>query len=175
MRFVSSYLQGDFLTPTSSTSYVGIFYPADKPLEPSPFDAWDVPLLSQPCRLEAFSPEKCAVYGGGDNRSELRVAPSPVQSQSRRSTKASNQKRLPQMTPSNRCSIQDDLVSELAALSTKLNTLSPNWVRSEQAREEIQQRREALQIELKRHRAKGHDGQRCPGFNPRPYSFSAAR
>ncbi len=79
------------------------------------------------------------------------------------------------MKPSNRCRIQDDLVSELTALSSKLNTPRPNWVRSEQAREEIQQRRETLQIELKQHRKKGHDGNRCPWFNPRPYSLSAAR
>ncbi len=41
------------------------------------------------------------------------------------------------MKPSNRCRIQDDLVSELTALSSKLNKLSPNWVHSEQEREEI--------------------------------------
>jgi hypothetical protein len=74
-----------------------------------------------------------------------------------------------------RCRVQDDLVGQLDALNSKLNTLSPSWVHSEQEREEIQQRRETLQVELKQHRKKGHNGTRCPWFNPLPYSLSAAR
>lgn len=62
------------------------------------------------------------------------------------------------------CPIEDNLVRKLATLSDKLNTLSPRWVRSEEAREEIQQQRETLQVEIKQHRSKGHDGQRCPSF-----------
>lgn len=74
------------------------------------------------------------------------------------------------------CRIDVDLVRELAALSNKLNTLSPTWVRSAEEREEIQQRREVLQVEIKQHRKKGHDGKPCPAFGlhrvaPRAKSF----
>jgi hypothetical protein len=75
----------------------------------------------------------------------------------------------------NRCRIQDDLVSELTALSSKLNRPNPTWVRSEAEQDEIQKRRETLQVELKQHRKKGHNGTRYPGFNPPRYSLSAAR
>jgi hypothetical protein len=78
------------------------------------------------------------------------------------------------MNAPNGCRIQDDLVSELTSLSNKLNTLSPNWVHDEQERKDIQERREALQIEIKRHRTKGHDGKRCPSFN-RVAAFSPPR
>jgi hypothetical protein len=73
------------------------------------------------------------------------------------------------------CRVEDDLVRELATLSDKLNTLNPNWVRSEEAREKIQQRRETLQVEIKRHRAKGHDGQRCPSFDSRKAALYTSR
>ena len=65
------------------------------------------------------------------------------------------------------CRVESDLVRELAMLSNKLNTLSPSWVRNEESREEIQQRREALQVEIKQHRKKGHDGKSCPSFDAR--------
>src|SRR5215471_13141527 len=66
-----------------------------------------------------------------------------------------------------KCHIHDGLVQELSILNSKLNSLSPHWVRSEQAREEVQEQRETLQAELKEHRRKGHDGKRCPSFDPR--------
>ena len=58
--------------------------------------------------------------------------------------------------------MKDDLVNLLIALNNKLNTLSPSWLHSEQARAEIQERRESLYIEIKQHRAKGHEGKPCP-------------
>jgi len=70
------------------------------------------------------------------------------------------------------CHIEDHLVRELSTLNEKLNTLSPGWVRSEEAREEIQKRRETLQTEIKHHRSKGHDGKRCPSFNLRKTALS---
>lgn len=75
------------------------------------------------------------------------------------------------MKTGNRCEVQDDLISELTALSNKLNTLSPNWVHDEQKRMKIQERRETLQVEIKQHRAKGHDGKPCPFFEPRRMTF----
>jgi hypothetical protein len=66
------------------------------------------------------------------------------------------------MTLGTTCPVKDDLVNQLSALNNKLNTLSPDLVHSEQEREEIQQRRELLYIEIKRHRAKGHEGKPCP-------------
>lgn len=65
------------------------------------------------------------------------------------------------------CRVEEGLVTELAVLSNKLNTLSPAWVRDEQQRREIQLRRETLQTEIKRHRTKGHAGKRCPSFDLR--------
>jgi len=78
------------------------------------------------------------------------------------------------MKSENGCRVQADLVSELSALNGKLNTLSPHWVRSDKERDEIQKQRETLQAELKQHRAKGHDGKRCPSFDPRAITLSAA-
>jgi hypothetical protein len=66
------------------------------------------------------------------------------------------------MTSENQCKIKNDLVNQLIALNAKLNTLSPSLVRSEQARGEVQQLREELYVEIKRHRAKGHRGKPCP-------------
>ena len=66
------------------------------------------------------------------------------------------------MKSGKKCPVKDDLVRQLVALNNKLNTLSPDLVHGEQAREEIQQQRESLYIEIKRHRAKGHDGKPCP-------------
>lgn len=62
----------------------------------------------------------------------------------------------------NNCKVKDDLVNQLVALNDKLNTLSPALLHSEQARAEVQQRRESLYAEIKLHRAKGHEGKRCP-------------
>jgi hypothetical protein len=66
------------------------------------------------------------------------------------------------MTSGKKCKVKDDLVNQLIALNNKLDTLSPDLLRSEQERAEVQERRESLQIEIKRHRAKGHDGKPCP-------------
>ena len=66
------------------------------------------------------------------------------------------------MTSGNKCKVKDDLVNRLIALNDKLNTLSPTFLHSEGARAEVQERRETLHAEIKRHRAKGHDGKPCP-------------
>jgi hypothetical protein len=58
--------------------------------------------------------------------------------------------------------VKDDLVNQLIALNNKVNALSPNLLHSEQARAEVQERRESLYVEIKRHRAKGHEGKPCP-------------
>jgi len=73
------------------------------------------------------------------------------------------------------CRVEADLVRELTALSNKLNTLSPSWVHSEQAREQIQERRQVLQAEIKQHRSKGHAGKRCPSFDLRRAALSTSR
>ena len=66
------------------------------------------------------------------------------------------------MTSGNKCKVKDDLVNQLIALNNKLNTLSPALLHSQQARAEVQERRESPYVEIKRHRAKGHAGKRCP-------------
>jgi hypothetical protein len=76
------------------------------------------------------------------------------------------------MTPGNNCNVKDDLVNQLIALNNKLNTLSPALLRSEQARAEVQERRESLYAEIKRHRAKGHEGKPCPAAQRAPYRSS---
>ena len=74
------------------------------------------------------------------------------------------------MTSQIKCNVKDDLVNLLTALNDKLNTLSPSWLHSEQARAEVQERRESLYIEIKQHRAKGHEGKPCPAAQRLPYS-----
>ena len=74
------------------------------------------------------------------------------------------------MTSENKCKVKDDLVNQLIALNDKLNTLSPGLLRSQQARAEVQERRESLYAEIKRHRAKGHEGKPCPAAQRVPYS-----
>jgi hypothetical protein len=66
------------------------------------------------------------------------------------------------MTSGNKCKVQDDLVKQLIALNNKLNTLSTAFLHSPQARAEVQERRETLHVDIKRHRAKGHEGKPCP-------------
>ena len=63
------------------------------------------------------------------------------------------------------CQIKDALVNQLIALNNKLNLLSPHLVRSEEERAEVEQQRESLYSDLKRHRSKGHDGKPCPARN----------
>ena len=74
------------------------------------------------------------------------------------------------MTSGNKSKAKDDLVNQLTALNNKLNTLSPSLLHSEQARAKVQERRESLYIEIKRHRAKGHEGKPCPAAQRLPHS-----
>jgi hypothetical protein len=74
------------------------------------------------------------------------------------------------MTSGSKCKLKDDLVNQLIALNSNLNTLSPAWLHSQQARAVVQERRESLYVELKRHRAKGHEGKPCPAAQRVPYS-----
>ena len=74
------------------------------------------------------------------------------------------------MTSGNKCNVKDDLVNQLIALNNKLNTLSPALLHSEQARAIVQDRRESLYLEIKRHRAKGYEGKPCPAAQCIPYS-----
>ena len=60
------------------------------------------------------------------------------------------------------CQVKDELVSQLIALNSKLNLLSPDLVHGDEERAEVQQRRESLYAEIKHHRAKGHEGKPCP-------------
>jgi len=53
-------------------------------------------------------------------------------------------------------------VTMTAGLFMLLDNLSPGLLRNEEARAEVQIARENLCAEIKRHRAKGHDGKRCP-------------
>ena len=78
--------------------------------------------------------------------------------------------RIDHMTSENKCKVKDDLVNEIIALNSKLNTLSPTFLHSQQARAEVQERRESLYVEIKRHRAKGHEGKPCPAAQRVPYS-----
>ena len=73
------------------------------------------------------------------------------------------------MTSGNKCKLKDDLVNQLIALNDKLNTLSPTFLHSEGARAEVQERRESLYVEIKRHRAKGHNGKPCPAVQHLSY------
>jgi hypothetical protein len=66
------------------------------------------------------------------------------------------------MTSGKNCKVKDDLVNELIALNSKLNTLSPDSLRSEQGRSEVQEKRESLYAQIKIHRKKGHAGKPCP-------------
>ena len=59
------------------------------------------------------------------------------------------------------CRVKDALVRKLIALNTKLNLLSPELVHGDEDRAEVQQRRQSLYAEIKRHRAKGHEGRPC--------------
>jgi hypothetical protein len=79
------------------------------------------------------------------------------------------------MTAGNKCKVKDDLVNQLVALNSKLNILSPALLRSEQARAEIQQQREKLYVEIKRHRAKGHDGKPCPAIQRERSPYPSGR
>lgn len=78
------------------------------------------------------------------------------------------------MTSGDTCKVKDDLVNQLITLNNKLNTLSPDLLHSEQARAEVQERRESLYVEIKQHRAKGHEGKPCPAaqlLSSRRYRF----
>jgi hypothetical protein len=73
------------------------------------------------------------------------------------------------MTSGNKCKVKDDLVNQLMTLNNKLNTLSTSFLHSQQARAEVQERRESLYVDIKRHRAKGHEGKPCPAAQHLPY------
>ena len=73
------------------------------------------------------------------------------------------------MASENTCKVKDDLVNQLITLNNKLNTLSPALLQSQQAQEEVQERRESLYVEIRRHRAKGHAGKPCPAVQRLPY------
>jgi hypothetical protein len=77
--------------------------------------------------------------------------------------------RVAHMTSEKECNVKDDLVNQLIALNDKLNTLSPALLRSEQARAKVQEQRESLYVEIKQHRAKGHEGKPCPAAQRLPY------
>jgi hypothetical protein len=74
------------------------------------------------------------------------------------------------MAPGNKCKVKDDLVNKLIALNYKVDTLSPALLHGQQARAEVQERRESLYVEIKLHRAKGHEGKPCPAAQRVPYS-----
>jgi hypothetical protein len=80
--------------------------------------------------------------------------------------------RFDQMTSGDKCKVKDDLVNQLITLNNKLNTLSPDLLHSERARAEVQERRESLYVEIKQHRAKGHEGKPCPAAQRLPYNSS---
>jgi len=83
---------------------------------------------------------------------------------------STDQKRgLNDMVLVNNCKVKDNLVNQLIALNNNLNTLSPAWLHSQQARARVQERRESLQVEIKQHRAKGHEGKPCPAAQRVPY------
>jgi hypothetical protein len=67
-------------------------------------------------------------------------------------------------TTGSKCEVKDGLLNQLIALNNKLNTLSPALVRSEQGRAEVQEQREKLYVQIKQHKAKGHDGKPCPAM-----------
>ena len=73
------------------------------------------------------------------------------------------------MTSGNKCKVKDDLVNQLMTLNNKLNTLSTSFLHSQQARAEVQERRESLYVDIKRHRAKGYEGKPCPAAQHLPY------
>jgi hypothetical protein len=72
------------------------------------------------------------------------------------------------MASGNKCKVKDDLVNEIIGLNSKLNTLSPTFLHSQQGRAAVQERRESLYVEIKRHRAKGHEGRPCPAVQRLP-------
>jgi hypothetical protein len=76
------------------------------------------------------------------------------------------------MTSGKKCKVKDNLVNQLIALNNKLNTLSHDLLHGEQARAEVQERRESLHGEIKHHRAKGHEGKPCPAIQR--FVFSTA-
>jgi hypothetical protein len=73
------------------------------------------------------------------------------------------------MPSGKKCKVKDNLVNQLIALNNKLNTLSPTLLHGEKARAEVQERRENLYIEIKHHRAKGHQGKPCPAAQRFPF------
>jgi hypothetical protein len=85
---------------------------------------------------------------------KLATREDPVEIKSQASTGEYNE--------SMKCQVKDELVSQLIALNNKLNLLSPDLVHGDEERAEVQQQRENLYAEIKRHSAKGHEGKPCP-------------
>ena len=79
------------------------------------------------------------------------------------------------MPPEITCKVKDALVNQLLHLNNKLNTLSPALLRDERARAKVQEERERLYVEIKRHRAKGHDGKSCPAIQRERTPYHAGR
>jgi hypothetical protein len=52
------------------------------------------------------------------------------------------------------CEVKDNLVNQLIALNNKVNTLSPGLLHSEQARAEVEEKREGLYLGNQAHREK---------------------
>ena len=82
---------------------------------------------------------------------------------------------LNHMASTNKCKVKDSLVNRLIALNNKANTLSPALLHSEKARAAVQERRQELYVEIKRHRAKGHDGKSCPAVRREWSPYHAGR
>jgi hypothetical protein len=60
------------------------------------------------------------------------------------------------------CKTYSDLVDAIVVLNNKLNRLSPSYVSGDRPLAEISALRDALLIEMRHHRKKGHDGKPCP-------------
>lgn len=78
------------------------------------------------------------------------------------------------MTPGKTRKVKDALVNRLITLNDKLNSLSPAFLHSQGDRAEVQLLRETLHVEIKRHKAKGHDGKPCPAVKHLSYSPKTA-
>jgi prefoldin subunit 5 len=60
------------------------------------------------------------------------------------------------------CKTHTELVDAIQSLNNKLNFLSPERVTGEAQLTKVTEQREALLIEIRQHRKKGHDGRPCP-------------
>lgn len=65
------------------------------------------------------------------------------------------------------CQVEEKLVLQISLMNGQLNSLSPTWLRDDDERQVVKEKRDILAAELKRHRTKGHDGKRCPSLEVR--------